>query len=275
MDILQLKYFTHAAETQNFSHTAQFYRVPASNISQMIKRLENELETKLFYRSANTVVLSEKGEQFYEYAQKALALLEEGKRAVKDSGELTGEIKLLILTNRRIATGLIQKFKAKHPGVNFVIKHTQSGRDDYDILISDVCDDNKMCNKLLVEEKMAIAMNKNNPLCKKKRFDIADYKNERFITMQQTQSLTRYTRQICNSGGFDPNVAIENDDPFYVRKYVEIGLGVAVVPMTSWKGLFSDDIECRVIDGIVRRTYLWWHGDRQLKKCVQMFIESV
>ncbi|MBR2431832.1 MAG: LysR family transcriptional regulator, partial [Clostridia bacterium] len=42
MELLQLKYFCDAAETQNFSKTAKKYLVPTSNISQSIKRLEKE-----------------------------------------------------------------------------------------------------------------------------------------------------------------------------------------------------------------------------------------
>ena len=43
MDLLQLRYFCHAAECENFSRTAGKYNVPTSNISQMVKRLENLL----------------------------------------------------------------------------------------------------------------------------------------------------------------------------------------------------------------------------------------
>ena len=65
MEILQLKYFCHAAKTQNFSKTAQHFKVPVSNISQTIKRLENELETTLFYRNANSLYLNEQGKTFF------------------------------------------------------------------------------------------------------------------------------------------------------------------------------------------------------------------
>lgn len=48
MELLQLKYFCDAAETENFSKTAKKYLVPTSNISQSIKRLERELGVELF-----------------------------------------------------------------------------------------------------------------------------------------------------------------------------------------------------------------------------------
>ena len=76
MELLQLKYFCDAAETENFSKTAEKYLVPTSNISQSIKRLEKELDTELFEHRANRIRLNEDGRQFYSDVSKALILLE-------------------------------------------------------------------------------------------------------------------------------------------------------------------------------------------------------
>ena len=57
MELLQLTDFCDAALTENFSKTAEKYKVPPSNISQSIKRLEKELSIALFDRRANRVVL--------------------------------------------------------------------------------------------------------------------------------------------------------------------------------------------------------------------------
>ena len=64
MELLQLTYFCDAARTQNFSQTARYYQVPASNISQSVKRLEEELGAPLFDRRGNRVSLNPRGEAF-------------------------------------------------------------------------------------------------------------------------------------------------------------------------------------------------------------------
>ena len=79
MEMLQLIYFCDAAQTENFSKTAKKYLVPPSNISQSIKRLENELETPLFERQANKIKLNNSGLLFYKNAKSALELLENAK----------------------------------------------------------------------------------------------------------------------------------------------------------------------------------------------------
>ena len=70
MELLQLKYFCHAAESENFSVTAKAFSIPASNISQTVKRLENELGTTLFTRNANRISLNAQGKEFYEAIKK-------------------------------------------------------------------------------------------------------------------------------------------------------------------------------------------------------------
>ena len=71
MEILQLKYFCDAVQTQNFSKTAKKFLVPPSNISQTIKRLEKELETPLFERHINRIKVNDAGLYFYKNAKTA------------------------------------------------------------------------------------------------------------------------------------------------------------------------------------------------------------
>ena len=47
MELLQLTYFCHAAETESFAKTAREMGVPAAGISQSVKRLETELGATL------------------------------------------------------------------------------------------------------------------------------------------------------------------------------------------------------------------------------------
>ena len=61
MEILQLRYFYEIAQNENFAKTAEKFMVPASSVSNSVKRLEKELGVQLFDRSANCIRLNEKG----------------------------------------------------------------------------------------------------------------------------------------------------------------------------------------------------------------------
>ena len=65
MEFLQLRYFYESAKNESFALTAKKHMVPTSSVSASVKRLENELGTKLFDRSSNRITLNEKGFVFF------------------------------------------------------------------------------------------------------------------------------------------------------------------------------------------------------------------
>ena len=170
MELLQLTYFCSAAETENFSKTAKIYRVPASNISQSIHRLEAELDTTLFDRTSNKATLNEQGKLFYEKIKTALMFINDAKTAVCDSEKISGEIKILAETNRRMVTKTIENFQNKFEDVSFFINHSSDDMPDkYDLIISDRIFEKKNFTKhLLVVDNLLLAMRKDSPLAIKK-----------------------------------------------------------------------------------------------------------
>ncbi len=276
MELLQLKYFCDAAKTENFSKTAQKFMVPSSNISQMVHRLEKELGTQLFDRSANRIHLNKNGREFYTRVSQALRMLDEAKKAVNDDA-LSGEIKICICTNRRVITEVIGKFKRKYPEVSFVIHHTvPEEKDDFDIIISDTLSNESDYKKIkLITEDIVLAMCEDDPLQKKEIITADDIRNSRFITMSPPGSLYSYTMSICKGMGFEPEIAIQSDDPYYIRKYVSLGLGVAFVPSVSWEGMFPDNVVFKKLDDVERTTYIFINNKKYLSKRTELFIESL
>ena len=277
MELLQLTYFCSAAETENFSVTAKKYNVPASNISQSIHRLENELEQKLFDRSANRIKLNANGRIFYESTKNALNLLAEAKKRICKSDEVSGEIKLLIETNRRLVSSVIEKFRIQYENVSFFINHTpEINLDEYDCIVTDRLISNKYLKKiLLLSEDIHLAVKSTNPLAHKKDLCISDIVSERFVTMGKINGLHSLVRDLCTDAGFVPDIAVQSDDPYYVRKYVEMGLGITLFPALSWQGMFSDDVVCRKITDTVRNTYLYRDSRKYLSKSADLFIKML
>lgn len=276
MELLQLKYFCDAAQSENFSKTAKKFLVPTSNISQSIKRLERELGKELFEHKANKIRLNNDGKEFYSSVSKALSLLEEGITCLLDKGEeLYGDIKLLCLSNRRIVTRAVELFARKHSDVNFVIHHNVEENSDYDVIISDICPYEYSEKILLLDEEIAISVNERHFLAGKNRVSVSDLENERFITMTMGSSLQRITVNACAEAGFVPNITIQTDDPYYLRKYVEMGLGVAFVPTVSWQGLFSEKAVLKKIENMRRRTYAFLPKNKYVNRAVKMFLEML
>lgn len=274
MELLQLKYFCDAAESENFSKTAKKYLVPTSDISQSIKRLEKELGSELFERYTNRIKLNEDGKKFYSDVSQALVLLENSKLRIIEKGEeLQGDINIACITNRRIVTNAIEAFLIEYPKVNFIIHHNLECDQNLDIIISDICSFEYIDKIPLVDEQICVAMNAKHFLANKLDIRTSDLEKERFITMTQKSSLHNITVNICTDAGFIPNIAIQTDDPFYLRRYIEMGLGIAFVPSFSWRGLFSDNIVLKGINNIRRTTYAFLPKRKHVKSSVRAFLE--
>ena len=277
MEFLQLKYFFNAAQTENFSKTANTFSVPASAISQSIQRLENELGTALFERRKNRVILNEEGKIFYQAVRQMNSILSDVNKQLADSSRNScSEIRMQIFCNRRIISDAIQQFSRTFPEVSFVLNHGFESNKDFDLIISS--DDSlkdHFTHLPLLTEQIAMIFPKDHPLALRQSVKIADLSQERFVTMHQGSNLYLLTQQLCIKSGFAPKISIQSDDPFYMRKYIEMGLGIGFAPMFSWKGQFSDALVRKPLEGVTRTTYVFWDPNRYLTKTVSRFLDML
>ena len=276
MELLQLKYFCDAAISENFSSTAKKFEVPPSDISQSVRRLEKELGAQLFLRQPNRIRLNEKGREFYEKISKALEAIDEGVSAVTDDGSC-GRIKICINSNRRIVMGTLEKYRKAHPDVEIITTHFSGLEEgDFDVIIDS--DSQKLSGYkriLLLSEKIMLAVKSDSKYAKLKRVNIQELANEPFITMSHKSDMYAITESICQEFGFKPKIAMQSDDPFYVRKCVELGLGVAFVPDFSWRGQFSNDVVLKEVGDYTRETFIYTSASKYTPKRVENFIKML
>ncbi len=252
MELLQLTYFCHAAETQSFSETAKHFTVPPSNISQSIKRLERELGAPLFSRTANRIALNDRGRAFYAEVRQALDLLEGARKAAREQ-EDEGELVICIHAHRRIVMQAIGRFRAAFPRVTLVTRHDIQNAREADLVISDSeLELPGFSRRLLLREEMMLAARRDDFPA-----DAAALAQRPFITMSQGSNLLVITQRLCRELGFNPRIALQSEDPFYIRQCVELGLGVAFVPALTWRGQFSDQVELRKMGDYVREVCVY------------------
>ncbi len=261
---LQLKYFKYTAKSENISHTAKKFIVAPSSVSASLKKLENELNVKLFDRRANSLKLNKYGEIFLKSLENCESEMAAARALILNlSQSLSGEICLLILTNRRYAMDTISKFKTEYPSISFKIKHDlKSDLNDYsgyDIIITDkIIDSSKYTGKLFLHEEVCLAVAHTHPLARLKKIDIKSLESENLICMPKGSSLGDYTVNLFKKFGMIPNKAIECDDPYCIREYTKMGLGVTLFPIESWKNQIDDSINLlKIGSGIYRDSYIY------------------
>ncbi len=269
MELLQLTYFCDAAESENFSKTAEKYFVPPSNISQSVKRLEAELGVPLFSRNANRVRLNNAGRAFYEEARQALLYIEKAKAAVALNGT-PESIRINIHIDRRVVMQVVERFRVAYPSIAIAVTHgSRTDLSDFDIVVSDrPTVDTDFTSERVAEEAIVLAGRQD---VFPASMDAETLREMPFITMSRGNSLYAITEEICAAIGFRPCIALESEDPFYIRKCVELGLGLAFVPALSWKGQLSRNIVMKSPVTYMRNIYVSVRRDRSTPAYVDNF----
>lgn len=245
MELLQLRYFLESADSENFSKTAEKYMVAPSSVSISIKKLETELGCKLFERQGNKIRITANGIVLRQALRTALSAIDRAVDSITNTpADDIREIHILVRAERRIITKNLIAFKELYPHVTFHLVHDFNTTDveKFDIIIDEQSDAYQGFERVpILSENLVFAASVQNPLLGKK-LTIRDLADQPFLTMGENSSIQRLTLEVCKKAGFLPNIIIESDDPYYLRKYIELDFGISLIPEISWKDDLSDNI---------------------------------
>ena len=118
------KVFYDVARYGSFSKTAEFTYTTQSAISKSIKKLEEELDTQLFYRNSKGIELTEKGRELLFYVEKAFGNLVTAERVMVETENLERgklNIGLPSFISSFLLSNEIKDFHNKYPNIEISI----------------------------------------------------------------------------------------------------------------------------------------------------------
>lgn len=77
LNIKQIQYFAACAKTGSFSQAAELLFTTQSNVSKVIRSMEDDMRTQLFVRHAKGIELTPEGERAYIHVQRILENIDE------------------------------------------------------------------------------------------------------------------------------------------------------------------------------------------------------
>ena len=125
MNLRHLQYFIAVAEELHFGRAAKRLHITQPPLSQMIRRLESELEVTLLHRNRRNVELTAAGNAFLQHVRLALAEIERGREAAGRAarGE-TGQLLLGMVPSgdTKLFTEVLRCFNKRFPEVRLVLQ---------------------------------------------------------------------------------------------------------------------------------------------------------
>ncbi|TDP98096.1 LysR family transcriptional regulator [Labedaea rhizosphaerae] len=241
MTLQQLVYFLAVAGTRNFTRAAELTHVAQPSLSKQIQSLETELGAPLFSRARGHVALTPAGEALHPIAERILSDVDLARREV---GELLG------LRRGRVRIGatpslcvsmladVLRRFHAEAPGVRLVV-HEGGSQDLTAALVRGELDlalvieppqglDPALETTPLLREELVVATAAGAEPPRAVR--ITWLRDKDMVMFRDGYDLRESTLQACHQAGFEPRFAVEGGEMDAVLRFVESGLGVAVVP---------------------------------------------
>jgi DNA-binding transcriptional LysR family regulator len=129
MEIFELKYFLAVAEIENVNRAADKAHVSAGSLSKAITRLEEELQTPLFFRSGRGIKLTPEGIILKKKAAQIVQLEEDARFELKgkESGSLNVYISSEEILQSSYGLSLVRKIDKHYPQARtqFLIRSEQ------------------------------------------------------------------------------------------------------------------------------------------------------
>ena len=244
MELKQLAIYVKVFELESFSKAAKEVYLSQPSVSAYINSLENELQTKLIYRSAKEFMPTKSGKLFYEYAKDILALRDNSINSIKDLSNYSGgniDILASSVPSQYILPEAIGAFHKTNPGVVFSIEqadttHVVNGiaahRGEIGFVGAKI--DNPKCiyQDFMSEKLIMIAPNE-------KRFedatadDIGDFLRNEYFVLREPGSGTRlkYEEYFVSEGikVNDLKVSASFNNTQSIIHAVANGLGLSIV----------------------------------------------
>jgi len=250
MTLTELRYIVAVARERHFGHAAEACFVSQPTLSVAIKKLEEELDLKLFERGANEVSLTHLGEAIVRQAQIVIeqaAAIKEIARRGKDP--LAGPLKLGIIytIGPYLLPELVKNAIEMSPQMplmlqeNFTVKLLEmlrTGELDCAIM-AEPFPDSGLAIAPLYDEPFMIAVPKKHALAKRKSVSAEELKQETMLLLGTGHCFRDHVLEVCpefarfSSDAEGIRKSFEGSSLETIKHMVASGMGVTVVPQLS------------------------------------------
>jgi len=287
MQIETLKVFCDLVESRSFSRAAIRNYITQSAVSQQIKNLETRFEAQLLRRDGRAVTPTAAGRKFYENARAILDKYEHLQQEMKAAGQgVAGSIRVATIYSVGIyeMSVVVKSFLKIYPKVNLHVDYSK-GAQVYEDCLHGVIDlgivpypEARKGLRIipLPADKLVLICAPEHPLAQRRYVDISELNGQSYIAFEKGLASQRAMERLFQENDIQMNVAMEFDNIETIKRSVEIGAGVSIVPFLSvqkevqngslFQVYFTDKNFYRPLGIIVRRK-------QSLSRAARKFIE--
>ena len=240
MDLFQLEAFVAVVREGSFSKAATaLYRTQPA-ISQIIKRLEDEIGQPLFDRSSRRGVLTDAGQVLFENAERLLNFKVQTLSALDDVRHLRRG-QLVIATNELTCMYLLpvlHEFRKLYPAVRLSVRRALASRipaevRDYGAEIGVVTyqpSGQELESVVVYNDELAFVVPPSHRFAKRREVSIKELGDESFVAHHVTSPYRARVVETFRKRRVTLQMPVEMPTIDAIKKFVATGNGVALLP---------------------------------------------
>jgi len=246
MQIESLKVFCDLAETESFTKAAQINSVTQSAVSQTISALERQFKSLLIERSKKNFRLTPEGGVLYEHCKKILQMHDSLKSKLQEIEDVvSGSIRVATIYSigLHVLPPYMKAFLKSYPTVNVHVEYRRGDQVIEDVA-SNVVDlglvaypsrDSRLEVILLRKDRLVLITAPDHPLAKEESVKIKSLNGLKFISFERDIPTRKALDKIFKDHEIEVEHVMEIDNVETLKRAVEIGSGIAIVPAETVK----------------------------------------
>ncbi|MBJ7258944.1 MAG: LysR family transcriptional regulator [Chthoniobacterales bacterium] len=243
MQLLLFKVFSDLAETASFSQAARLNAVTQSAVSQQIKALEQRFGARLIERGKKNFSLTPEGRVFLGAAREVLAVVGDLDARLGEMREtVAGELRLSAV----LSVGLhelppyTRQFMRQHPQVKIHADYLRSS-EVYGAVLAGKADAGFVAYpsprrglscEVLWRDRLVVVCSPSHRLARRARVPLSELAGEKFIAFAADQPTRKALDRALRAARVSIRPAMEFDNVETVKRTVEIGDAVSILPET-------------------------------------------
>lgn len=242
MQLEALKVFCDIARVRSFSKAAEVNDLSQSAVSRIVHELEQRLGAQLIDRSRRPLQLTTLGQTYFEGCQALLEHYLELEATIRAAGRAPLALTLPVAAIYSVGLGDIHQhvasFEAAHPHVKVQIEYLHpelvyervlAGTAELG-LVSYPRGGKKLEVEPWREEPMMLACRPDHPLAALDRVRPDQLTGHKFVAFDRGLTIRREIDRFFRRHGISVEVALEFDNIEHIKKGIEIGAGVGLLP---------------------------------------------
>ena len=244
MQIETLKVFCDLVESRSFSRAAVRNFITQSAVSQQVKNMETRFETQLLRRDGKSVTPTPAGRIFYERSRAILDSFEHMQLEMKSIGQdMAGSVRVATIYSVGLheLSVVVKMFLKIYPKVNLHVEYSKGARVYEDCLrgaldlgIVTYPEPRKGLRIIsLPADKLVLICAPDHPLARRHHINIRKLNEQNYVAWEKGMASRTALDRIFQENDIQVHIVMEFDNIETIKRSVEIGAGVSIVPLMS------------------------------------------